>query len=136
MTLDFTITRTPVGPIGLYGLEDRLVGLTLDGEHGADHPVERHLAHHLGAVATRPAPDAAGAASRLARYFGGELANGYAFRLPAERWLAVARWAELERKCCPFFAVELSAAPDRGPVWLRITGAAGVKAFMKEEMGL
>ena len=74
MTLDFTITRTPVGPIGLYGLEDRLVGLTLDGEHGADHPVERHLAHHLGAVTTRPAPDAAGAASRLARYFGGELA--------------------------------------------------------------
>jgi len=73
MTLDFTITHTPVGPIGLYGLEDRLVGLTLDGEHGADHPVERHLAHHLGAVTTRPAPDAAGAASRLARYFGGEL---------------------------------------------------------------
>jgi len=64
-----------------------------------------------------------------------ELANGYAFRLPADRWLAVARWAELERKCCPFFAFELSAAPDRGPVWLRITGAAGVKAFMKEEMG-
>lgn len=65
-----------------------------------------------------------------------ELANGYAFRLPAGRWLDVARWAELERKCCPFFAFKLSAAADRGPLWLEITGRTGAKAFMKEEFGL
>src|SRR5262252_5148774 len=64
-----------------------------------------------------------------------ELADGYALRLPAERWLDAARWAELERKCCPFFAFDLTAAAERGPLWLRITGRAGVKAFMKEEMG-
>jgi len=72
MTLDLTITQTPVGPMALYGLGDELVGLTLDGRHGADHPVERHLVRHLGAFTTRQAPDAGGAATRLARYFAGE----------------------------------------------------------------
>ena len=65
-----------------------------------------------------------------------ELGDGYAFRLPAERWRDAARWAELEQKCCPFFAFTLEAAADRGPVWLRITGRAGAKAFMKQEFGL
>jgi len=65
-----------------------------------------------------------------------ELANGYALRLPAERWLAAARWADLERKCCPFFAFELDAAPGHGPLWFKITGGPGVKAFMKDELGL
>ena len=65
-----------------------------------------------------------------------DLANGYAFRFPAERWLEIARWADLERRCCPFFAFELSAAADGGALWLRVTGKPGVKAFMKEELGL
>src|SRR5262245_64576118 len=51
-----------------------------------------------------------------------ELPNGYAFRLPAERWLDAARWAELESRCCPFFSFELNAAADRGPLWLEVTG--------------
>ena len=65
-----------------------------------------------------------------------ELPNGYALRLPAGDWLAAARWAALERKCCPFFAFELTAAADGGPLWLRITGRAGAKGFMREELGL
>jgi hypothetical protein len=65
-----------------------------------------------------------------------ELPNGYAFRLAPGRWLDTARWADLERRCCPFFAFELSAAADGGALWLRITGQPGVKAFMKEELGL
>jgi|SRR5215831_12262740 len=65
-----------------------------------------------------------------------ELADGYALRLPAERWLDAARWAELEKKCCPFFAFELDAAAEHGPLWLRITGRPGVKEFMKQELGL
>jgi hypothetical protein len=65
-----------------------------------------------------------------------ELSNGYALRLPAGRWLDAARWAELEQKCCPFFSFTLDAAADRGPLWLRITGRAGVKEFMKDELGL
>ena len=65
-----------------------------------------------------------------------ELADGYAFKLPAARWLDAARWAALEKKCCPFFAFELRAAADGGPLWLEITGRPGAKAFMKEEFGL
>lgn len=65
-----------------------------------------------------------------------ELPAGYALRLPAGRWLDAARWAALERRCCPFFAFELSAGADGGPVWLRITGRPGAKAFMRQELGL
>lgn len=65
-----------------------------------------------------------------------ELPSGYAFRLPSARWQDAATWAGLERRCCPFFAFELAAAPNDGPLWLRITGGPGAKAFMKEEFGL
>jgi methylated-DNA-[protein]-cysteine S-methyltransferase len=74
MTLDLTITRTPVGPMALYGLDDELLGLSLDGGHDASHPIERHLVRLLGPFTRRQVPDAAGAATRLARYFDGELA--------------------------------------------------------------
>ena len=65
-----------------------------------------------------------------------ELPNGYALRLPPEQWLSAARWSVLERKCCPFFAFELASEANHGPVWLRITGAPGAKAFMRDEFGL
>lgn len=74
MTLGLTLTRTPLGPMALYAHDDSLVGLALDGGTGVDHPIARHLARHLGAFATRRTADAAGAATRLARYFAGELA--------------------------------------------------------------
>ena len=74
MTLELTVTQTPVGAMALYALDGELAGLTLDGGHGAEHPVARHLARHLGAFTTRDVADAAGAASRLARYFAGDVA--------------------------------------------------------------
>ena len=73
MTLELTVTNTPVGPMALYALDGNLVGLTLDGGHGAEHPVAKHLARHLGAFTTREVADAAGAASRLQRYFAGDV---------------------------------------------------------------
>ena len=72
-TLDLTLATTPVGPMALFALDDALVGLTLDGGHDSAHPVARHLARHLGAFTTRRVDDAAGAATRLARYFAGDL---------------------------------------------------------------
>lgn len=73
-TLELTLAQTPVGPMALYAHDDALLGLTLDGGETADHPVARHLARHLGAFVTRRVDDAAGAATRLARYFDGDVA--------------------------------------------------------------
>jgi len=73
MTLELTVTNTPVGPMALFALDGDLVGLTLDGGHGTEHPVAKHLARHLGAFATREVADAAGAATRLQRYFAGDV---------------------------------------------------------------
>ena len=72
-TLELAITQTPVGAMALYGLDGELVGLTLDGRHGADHPVERHLARHLGDYTVKRVPETAGAVARLVRYFAGAL---------------------------------------------------------------
>jgi hypothetical protein len=65
-----------------------------------------------------------------------ELADGYGFRLPADELTRAAEWVSLERKCCPFFTFELEQARDGGPLWLRIKGTEGVKAFIKTEFGL
>jgi hypothetical protein len=55
------------------------------------------------------------------------------FRLPSSALMTVAEWVSLERKCCPFFAFEIEQPKDQGPVWLRITGSEGAKAFIEEE---
>ena len=74
LTISLAIARTPVGPMALYGMDGALVGLTLDGGHGAEHPVEQHLVRHLGALTVQRVPETAGAVARLARYFSGDLA--------------------------------------------------------------
>lgn len=67
-----------------------------------------------------------------------ELANGYGFRLPDETAsiTLVAEWITLERLCCPFFAFQLEVGKAGTPLWLRITGAEGVKEFMQSEFGI
>jgi len=65
-----------------------------------------------------------------------ELRNGYGFRLPPSALMTAAEWVSLERKCCPFFAFEIEQPKDQGPLWLRITGSDGVKAFIEEELQL
>ena len=65
-----------------------------------------------------------------------ELPNGYAFRFKADDLTRAAEWVSLERKCCPFFTFELEQSRDGGPLWLRITGTEGVKAFIEAEFGL
>ncbi len=62
-----------------------------------------------------------------------ELSDGYGFRLPPGELIAVAEWVGLERRCCPFFTFTLEQTRDGGPLWLRVTGPAGVKAFIREE---
>ena len=41
-----------------------------------------------------------------------------------------------ERPCCPFFGFAMEVEPDGGPLWLRLGGPDGVKAFVREEVGL
>ncbi len=64
-----------------------------------------------------------------------ELADGFAFRLPARELMTAAEWVSLERKCCPFFTFGLDQTRDGGPLWLRVTGAEGVKRFIRAEFG-
>ena len=65
-----------------------------------------------------------------------ELTDGYEFRL-ADDPHTITRLAEfisLERLCCPFLNFALDIKPERGPVWLRLSGREGVKAFIREEI--
>jgi len=62
-----------------------------------------------------------------------ELANGYAFRFPADSaWLPrLTEFVAAERQCCPFLRLEVICEPGQGPIWLRLRGAEGVKAFIE-----
>ncbi len=65
-----------------------------------------------------------------------ELFDGYQFRFDVEPNVIgrLADFVALERLCCPFlnFAIEVEA--ENGPMWLRLTGREGVKAFIREEI--
>jgi hypothetical protein len=64
-----------------------------------------------------------------------ELSDGYAFRLPADPVLfqQAAEWVALERRCCPFVQFALEWKED-DTVWVRFTGAPGVKQFLAAEI--
>jgi hypothetical protein len=62
-----------------------------------------------------------------------DLRNGFAIRFINEpgRFLSIARFIENERLCCPFFNFGLELEPNNGPLWLRLTGAEGVKEMLQ-----
>jgi hypothetical protein len=61
-----------------------------------------------------------------------ELSDGFAFRFAAEgeTIAELAEWIGLERICCPFLRFSIEVEANAGPVWLRLTGSAQVKAFV------
>ena len=65
-----------------------------------------------------------------------ELTNGYAFELGNDPDVIVkaAQFISLEKLCCPFLNFALEIKADGGPVWLRLRGPEGVKAFIREEI--
>jgi hypothetical protein len=67
-----------------------------------------------------------------------ELADGYAFMLAGEAVsiAELSEWVTAERKCCPFFDFEIAAERDGGPLWLKLHGRDGVKAFIHSEFGI
>jgi len=64
-----------------------------------------------------------------------ELPNGFALRFADDGSLfgRLAEWVRLESVCCPFLDFELRVERSSGPVWLRLTGGEGVKAFLKNQ---
>jgi hypothetical protein len=67
-----------------------------------------------------------------------ELPDGYEFQFPADdrTYQLLTEWAFNERLCCPFFDIALRLDREDGPLWLRLTGRAGTKEFIKEEFNL
>ena len=45
--------------------------------------------------------------------------------------MAIAKFIENERLCCPFFNFGLEVEPNSGPLWLRLTGGEGVKEILQ-----
>ena len=65
-----------------------------------------------------------------------ELDAGFGLHVDAAKMslLELAEWIDAERRCCPFLTLELAAEPHQGPVWLRLTGPAGAKEFLRAEL--
>lgn len=63
-----------------------------------------------------------------------ELPDGYAFQLSPETDIIqkTGTFISGERRCCPFFHFTLEVEPNRGPVWLKLTGRDGVKQYIEE----
>lgn len=62
-----------------------------------------------------------------------DLPTGYGFRLPADSamLLKVAEYIANERLCCSFLRFTVEIEPQGGPCWLSLTGAEGVKEYIR-----
>jgi hypothetical protein len=67
-----------------------------------------------------------------------ELDHGFELRVDAAELdlPALAEWIALERRCCPFLNFTIELAAGDGPVTVALSGADGVKDFLRAEMGL
>jgi hypothetical protein len=67
-----------------------------------------------------------------------ELEDGYALRFPGSpAWiLQLAKLIVFERTCCRFLMLELAVEPEEGPVWLKLRGPEGTKAFLERSFAL
>jgi hypothetical protein len=89
-------------------------------------PVADRPAHHqlIRRLMTQAAEDSS------------ELPDGFSFRFPADEYQAVTEFVGRERLCCPFLTFTLEVLPEQGPLVLRLTGAEGVKEFIRAELSL
>jgi hypothetical protein len=64
-----------------------------------------------------------------------ELPDGFAFEFPVDpaSIKLVAEWAAAERRCCPFFDIDLRMEREGGSFWMGLTGRDGVKEFIKSD---
>src|SRR5437588_7931126 len=92
------------------------------------------FACNLGALSSEEQTQRSAVAARVAARFREvqETTDGYTARLDTDPQLIqdALDWILFERRCCPFFRLELHFEPSDGPVWLRFGGTPGVKAFL------
>jgi hypothetical protein len=64
-----------------------------------------------------------------------EISNGYAFKLDSKALTLpeTAEWVSMERLCCPFLTLQLSATGNQTDWLLTLTGPAGVKPLLEAE---
>jgi hypothetical protein len=64
-----------------------------------------------------------------------ELPDGFAFEFPVDpaSIKLVAEWAAGERRCCPFFDIDLRMEREGGSFWMRLTGRDGTKEFIRSD---
>jgi hypothetical protein len=64
-----------------------------------------------------------------------EISNGYAFKLDSKTITLpeAAEWISMERLCCPFLTLQLSAAGNQTHWVLTLTGPEGVKPLLDAE---
>lgn len=65
-----------------------------------------------------------------------DIPDGYSFRFDAEMFDDVSRFVANERRCCPFLSFGIEQSPDRGPLWLRLSGPRGTRTFLEAELSL
>jgi len=101
--------------------------MTIDS---AAHPTDLPVVCNMLAI---PADQRADHEARAHDLFGRavveqrELPDGYAFCIDAADYELAAAFVANERRCCAFLHFQLDLAPAAGPIWLRMTGAAGAK---------
>jgi hypothetical protein len=109
--------------------------MTNDGCRGA----ESALACELDAISASERPRYNELRRMLAAAVAGkrDLPDGIAVRISTERMALaqLAEWISFERKCCPFFDFKIDVAAESGPVWVSLTGRAGVKEFLVQAFG-
>ena len=77
--------------------------------------------------------DELGPALRQLRTDVRELPDGYefAFAWDPKTFSMITEWVEQERACCPFFDIDVRLEREHGPIWMRLTGRPGTKAFIR-----
>src|SRR5262245_56266325 len=66
-----------------------------------------------------------------------ELPDGYAFEFSSDAvtWQRLSEWVFQERRCCPFFDIQLRLEREGGALWLELGGRPGTKAFIQADAG-
>jgi hypothetical protein len=62
--------------------------------------------------------------------------DGVALRFPfgPSVMAALTEFIRLESQCCPFLRFQLTVEPGGGPVWLELSGPAGTRDFLADEL--